>query len=426
MTRFVITGGKPLRGTVRVPGAKNAALPILAACLMSGEDMVLRNCPRIRDVDNMLAILGGLGVKSEFGEVLALHTGGITSHVMPQGISKELRSSIFMLGPLLARCGKAVCTYPGGCEIGSRPIDLHLKGLSALGVDITEEYGQIVCTGKDMRGADIHLDYPSVGATENIMMAATAARGITWIHNVAREPEIEDLQDFLNGIGCRVEGAGTSDLCITGGRSGGKIREHTVIPDRIVAGTLLAGAAITGGTITLENACPAYMGSVLAKLAETGSQIEVSKDRITIKAPARPSEIKLIETMPYPGFPTDMQAQFFALLTVAEGTSVVVENLFENRFKHGAEMLRMGAKFTLKDRAAVIRGVRQLRGARVHAQDLRGGAALVLAGLCAKGVTVVENAEHVDRGYERLEEMLGSLGAQITREEDEEDTEERE
>ena len=308
MTRFVITGGSHLRGTVRVPGAKNAALPILAACLLSGEDVVLRDCPRIRDVDNMLAILRGLGVESEFGEALTLHTGGVTSCVMPRSISKELRSSIFMLGPLLARCGRAVCTYPGGCEIGSRPIDLHLKGLSALGVDITEEYGQIICMGQGMRGADIHLDYPSVGATENIMMAATAAKGTTWIHNVAREPEIEDLQNFLNGIGCQVEGAGTSDLCIKGGRSGGTIREHTVIPDRIVAGTLLVGAAITGGTVTLENTCPVHLGSVLAKLVECGSSIQARGNRITIEAPTRPGEIKLIETMPYPGFPTDMQA----------------------------------------------------------------------------------------------------------------------
>lgn len=297
-----------------------------------------------------------------------------------------------------------------------------------LGVEIREEHGLILCDGRSMTGADIHLDYPSVGATENIMMAAVCAQGETVIQNAAREPEIEDLQTFLRKLGYGVSGAGSSTIRILGGqmrrnRSGdaGGIA-HRVIPDRIVAGTLLCAAAITGGEVELKNAVPAHVASVLAKLREAGCAIRTEGDAIYIAAPARPREIKLIETLPYPGFPTDMQAQFFALCAVADGTSMIVENVFENRFKHGAELLRMGASFTQKDRTIVIRGVERLMGTRVAARDLRGGAALTLAGLAAEGETIVENAELIDRGYERFDRMLASLGAQIRRENTEEET----
>ncbi len=418
MTRLIVEGGRRLCGSARIPGAKNAALPILAASLIVERGVELSDCPDIVDVDNMLAILRSLGVISVWKDgVLELDSSCADSSVMPQDISKALRSSIFMLGPLLKRFGGAVCTYPGGCEIGHRPIDLHLRGLSMLGVDIREEHGRIICDGSSMRGAEIHLDYPSVGATENIMMAALGAQGDTTIHNAAREPEIEDLQSFLRCAGYDIEGAGTSNIYVCGG-GGGQKTVYRIMPDRIVAGTLLCAAAITGGDITLTNAAPHNMGSMIAKLRETGCQICNGDGYVSISAPERPGEIKLIETLPYPGFPTDMQAQFFALCTVADGTSVVVENVFENRFKHAAELARMGAVYMQKDRTTVIRGVRQLTGAVVTARDLRGGAALTLAGLRANGETTVLGAELIDRGYERLDDMLNGLGARIRREEE--------
>lgn len=429
MASLIVTGGRPLSGTIRVSGAKNAVLPILAAALLAEGPVTLYDCPRLRDVNNMLAILDALGVRWSWDEgALLLDASAANAYVMPQGLSKELRSSIFMLGPLLARFGHAVCTFPGGCEIGHRPIDLHLRGLTMLGVEIREEHGLILCDGRSMTGADIHLDYPSVGATENIMMAAVCAQGETVIQNAAREPEIEDLQTFLRKLGYGVSGAGSSTIRILGGqmrRSRNADADgiaHRVIPDRIVAGTLLCAAAITGGEVELKNAVPAHVASVLAKLREAGCAIRTEGDAIHIVAPARPREIKLIETLPYPGFPTDMQAQFFALCAVADGTSMIVENVFENRFKHGAELLRMGASFTQKDHTIVIRGVERLMGTRVAARDLRGGAALTLAGLAAEGETIVENAELIDRGYERFDRMLSSLGAQIRRENTEEET----
>lgn len=419
MASIVVTGGRPLSGSIAVSGAKNAALPILAASFLTKAPVKLENCPRLRDVDNMLAILEKLGVRAVWREDgLELDSSGAYSYVMPQGPSKELRSSIFMLGSLLGRFGHAVCTFPGGCEIGHRPIDLHVKGLTMLGADVRERHGLIICDGEHLSAADIHLDYPSVGATENIMMAAVGAEGETSIHNAAREPEIEDLQAFLNAQGHEVSGAGSSTVRIVGKRPllDDVPVVHRIMPDRIVAGTLLCAAAITGGEITLNGAIPAHIGSVIAKLREAGCQIYLRNQTIRLTAPSRLNEIKLIETLPYPGFPTDMQAQFFALCCVAKGTSVIVENVFENRFKHGPELLRMGASFTQKDRTIIIRGVEKLTGARVSAHDLRGGAALTIAGLAAEGETIIENAEFIDRGYEKLENMLLSLGANIRRE----------
>ncbi len=419
MASIVVSGGRPLSGSISVSGAKNAALPILAASLLTKAPVKLENCPRLRDVDNMLAILTELGVEAVWrGNTLEIDTSKAHSYVMPQGPSKELRSSIFMLGSLLGRFGHAVCTFPGGCEIGHRPIDLHIKGLTALGADVREMHGLIVCDGEHLAAADIHLDYPSVGATENIIMAAVGAEGETLIHNAAREPEIEDLQTFLNEQGHEVSGAGSSTVRILGRRL---VRDdapivHRIMPDRIVAGTLLCAAAITGGEIVLTGAVPSHLGSIVAKLREAGCQVNCRNQSVRLVAPERPNEIKLIETLPYPGFPTDMQAQFFALCCAAKGTSVIVENVFENRFKHGPELQRMGAIFTQKDRTIIIRGVEKLTGARVTAKDLRGGAALTIAGLAADGETVIENAEFIDRGYEKLEDMLKALGADIRRE----------
>lgn len=419
MSKLIVAGGARLSGRLRINGAKNAVLPILAAALLSEKPVTLLDCPRLLDVDNMLAILSELGVRTKFeNSTVWLDPSGACGHVMPAYLSGKLRSSIFMLGPLLARFRKANCTFPGGCEIGHRPIDLHLKGLEALNVRVAEEQGSIICDGSDMRGALVHLDYPSVGATENLMMAAVAARGRTIISNAAREPEIADLQLFLNELGFDVSGAGSTAITIEGG---GRAREteHRIMPDRIVAGTMMCAAAMTGGSVELANVRPDDVASVSAKLAEAGCEISAGNDTLGIRAPKRPREIRIVETGPHPGFPTDMQAQMMAVAAVASGTSVIVENVFENRFKHAYELMRMGANVTIKDRTAVIRGVKTLKGANVCARDLRAGAALCIAGLRAEGRTVVEGVSLIDRGYERIEDMLCALGADVTRSRDE-------
>ncbi len=416
MASFRVRGGSILRGRLRVPGAKNAILPILAASLLTKHTVELLDCPKILDVDNMMAILRLLGCEAGWdGNTVIVNARGASRYEMPEELAKEMRSSIFLMGPVVARFGKARFTYPGGCEIGNRPIDIHLQGLSELNVKILEEHGQILCDGRAMRGAEIHLDYPSVGATENIMLAATAAKGQTIIRNAAREPEIQDLQDFLNKIGCGVSGAGTSTITVEGGQKELSGAKHRIIPDRIVAGTVLAAAAITGGEALLENVRPDHMHAIFSKLRECGCALQINGDTAKIHGPKRPGEMRLIETLPYPGFPTDMQSQFFALAAVADGTSVIRENVFELRFKHAAELARMGADSTVKDRMAIIRGVERLRGANVVARDLRGGAALVLAGLAAEGQTNIGAVQLIDRGYERLEDMLGELGADIVR-----------
>lgn len=417
MSRLIVTGGTKLSGACRVSGVKNAVLPILAASVMTERTVRLLDCPRLTDVENMTGILSCIGCHMTRAEdTLCVDASDASCFELPEHLSKELRSSIFLLGPVLARFGHAVVTYPGGCEIGNRPIDLHLKGLTALGVKIRESGGRIYCDGSRLSGAVIHLDYPSVGATENIMMAAVAADGETVIRNAAREPEIVDLQAFLAAAGYRVKGAGTSSIVVQGGCTPRAV-EHRVMPDRIVAGTLLAAGAISGGEIEIQNVVPEDIAGMVDKLCETGCRIRIAGDRAILTAPERPREIKLVETLPHPGFPTDMQAQIFALCSVADGTSMIVENVFENRFKHAQELSRMGAVHTIKDRTAVIRGVARLTGAEVTARDLRGGAALVLAGLRAEGETTVLQAEHIDRGYVAFESMLDSLGARIHREE---------
>lgn len=413
MSCFTVYGGVPLSGSVPVYGAKNAILPILAACIMTEEEVILENCPHLSDVENMLEILRLLGCEAVcMGSEIRLCAKHADSYEMPEALSKKMRSSIFMLGALISRFGKAKVTQPGGCEIGLRPIDLHLKGLRALQVQINETRGEIHCDGTHARGAEITLDYPSVGATENIIMAAVTARGVTVLHNAAREPEVADLAQFINQMGGRIEGAGTGTVKITGVEKLNGVR-YAIMPDRIVAGTYLAAAAIAGGNITLTNICPAHLQAAASKLQETGCEITFTPNSVHLLAPKRLCEMQKIETLPYPGFPTDLQAQFMAVACLCRGTCVISENVFENRFKHAPELCRMGAKIQVKERTAVVRGGAPLFGAQVSAKDLRGGAALVIAGLAAEGKTVVEGKQFIDRGYENLARELGALGAEI-------------
>ncbi len=415
MEAFVVEGGTPLRGEIRVDGAKNATLPILAAAVLTEETVRLHDVPEITDVKHMADILTMLGcqVTRKNGD-MTVTCADLHTWEMPDQLSKQIRSSIFLLGPILARFHKATVTFPGGCEIGLRPIDLHLSGLRCLGVKIEEEGGLIHCDGSSMHAGEVHFDYPSVGATENVMMAAVLVPGITTIHNPAREPEIVDLQNFINAMGGCVRGAGGHAIEIEGvSRLHGT--EWTPMPDRIVAGTLLAAAAVTGGEITLTNAPESDMVAVTAKLREMGCRIAEAPGRIALSAPQRLTAFGQLQTQPHPGFPTDMQVQMLALLAVSEGTGVITENVFENRFTHAGDLNRMGAHILCTGRTAVVRGVRELYGARVTARDLRGGAALVLAGLKAHGETHVEHAELIDRGYDHLERQLTELGANIRR-----------
>ena len=415
MESFVVEGGRRLEGSIRVDGAKNAALPILAACVLTEEEVTLHAMPDITDVRRMVDILRILGCRVTCqGHDMCISGMDMSSHEMPDKLSKQIRSSIFMLGPILSRFRQATVTYPGGCEIGLRPIDLHLSGLRALGVRISEDGGVIHCDGRHMHPGDVHLDYPSVGATENVMMAAACLPGTTTIHNAAREPEIVDLMGFINAMGGRVRGAGCATITVEGvERLHGA--EYTPMPDRIVAGTLLAAAAITGGRIELTNAPVGDMHAINAKLREMGCDLRETKDTLLLTAPERLNAFSVLQTQPHPGFPTDMQVQMLALLAVSEGTGVIVENVFENRFTHAGDLNRMGARILCTGRTAVVRGVERLSGANVTARDLRGGAALVLAGLQAQGETLVEHAELIDRGYERFERQLNLLGAKVTR-----------
>ena len=415
MEAFVVEGGVALRGEARVDSAKNAVLPILAAAVLTPEEIVLHNVPDITDVGHMAAILTMLGCRVErSGRDMTVDCGGIHSWEMPDQLSKQIRSSIFLLGPILARFRKATVTFPGGCEIGLRPIDLHLSGLRQLGVEISEEGGLIHCDGRNMHAGEVHFDYPSVGATENVMMAAVLLPGTTVIHNPAREPEIADLQAFINAMGGKIRGAGTHYIAVEGVE-----RLHgtawTPMADRIVAGTLLAAAAITGGEITLTNAPESDMVAVTAKLREMGCRLEERPGWIHRRAPKRLTAFAQLQTPPHPGFPTDMQVQMLALLSTAEGMGVITENVFENRFTHAGDLNRMGAHILCTGRTAVVRGVPELYGAHVTARDLRGGAALVLAGLRARGETLVDHAELIDRGYDHLERQLSRLGGKVRR-----------
>ncbi len=415
VSSFLIEGGNPLKGTIRIGGAKNAVLPILAATVMNGGESTLFDCPNLSDVHSMIEILRSIGCRVHFNQyTLTVDSSTLSSYEIPEHLVREMRSSIFLMGPMLARCGKIKISYPGGCEIGPRPIDLHLKALRELGVKITEAHGFLECEVISLEGKEIHLDYPSVGATENAMLIAVMAKGITKIRNAAKEPEIIDLQDYLNKMGAKVVGAGTSEIIIEGVKKLHNV-EHQIIPDRIVAGTIVTAVAITGGEAVLDNVIADHLGPIISKVKEAGCLV-LQKDRsLKIKMIHRPKAIEMTKTLPYPGFPTDMQAQFMAFMTIAHGTSIITETVFENRYKQVDELIRMGANIKIDGRVAVIQGVNKLTGAKVYAKDLRGGAALVMAGLAAEGFTTVENIKHIDRGYENLDYMLKTLGANIHR-----------
>ena len=416
MSILIVRGGTKLEGEICAQGSKNAALPILAASLLCGRTVRLTNVPRLSDVANMTAILCQLGcVIQQDGDALTIDSSRLTTCVLPERLSKEMRSSIFLLGSVLGRLKEAVATYPGGCEIGNRPIDLHLQGLKRLGAEIHEDGGRIRIKGGRLKGAVVQLDYPSVGATENVMLAACSAHGETVVQNAAREPEIVALQDFLNAAGYHVNGAGTSTVVIRGGGTPHEL-EYRIMPDRIAAGTLLTAGAISGGNVRVTGISPDMLSAVVDKLVATGCKVSSEPDSIALIAPERPKELERMDTLPYPGFPTDMQAQLMALMCLSEGASVVEESIFENRFMHVLELMRMGAQIKVSGHTAMVRGVQKLTGAPVMASDLRASASLVLAGLAAKGVTEVRRIYHLDRGYESIEHKLNAVGARIRRE----------
>lgn len=412
-------GGHRISGTLPVQGAKNSCLPLLAASLLGDGRSVFTNCPVLSDVDTACRILEALGCTvCREGQTITVEWNRAGGCAIPDQLMHQMRSSIVFLGAVLSRCKRAVLTSPGGCELGPRPIDLHLDALRRLGADIREEHGYLICEAKELHGAKISLLFPSVGATENILLAAAMAKGRTVIYNAAQEPEICDLARYLNARGARISGAGKSTIRIDGVDHLHGVT-YPVMPDRIWTATMLGAAAITGGEITLTGAAPNDLESVLPVLEQMGCDIVTDEHTIHLEAPKRLRAVKRICTMPYPGFPTDAQAPVMALLSTACGTSLIVENIFENRFKQAIELCRMGADIKAEGRIAVVTGVPRLLGATVHAEDLRGGAALVLAGLSAKGETVVRQIEHIDRGYQRMEEDLRRLGAVIEREEEE-------
>ena len=414
MEKYIIEGGRPLYGEVEIQSAKNAVLPLLAAAVLTEQKVVIHKCPRITDVLNMVQILCELGFKTRFeGEELEIDGADAANHEIPAALAKEMRSSVFMLGSVIARFGKARIAYPGGCDIGLRPIDLHLNGLRRLGVSIDEDGGYIDCKCDELCGTEIVLDCPSVGATENIMLAAVKAKGRTVIRNAAKEPEIVDLAGFLNRMGAKVKGAGGAVISVEGVAKLNGV-EYTPISDRIEAGTFLIASAMCGGELLLRNTDSDNIASLIHKLCEISCKIHAEDDKIYIQSERRLS-LKLVETSPYPGFPTDLQAQMTALACICEGATVIVENLFETRFKHIPELIRMGADITVRGRSAFIRGVPTLKGADVFAGDLRGGAALTLAAISAEGLSSVSDLSHIDRGYSGFEYKLRGIGARIRR-----------
>lgn len=416
MQKIIVTGGSVLNGQVRISGAKNAVLPILCATLLADAPVRISNVPRLHDVLTTAKLLRGLGAQVEHeADVMTVDPRSVNSHVAPYELVKTMRASVLVLGPLLARHGQAEVSLPGGCAIGSRPVDLHIKGLQALGAEVVVEHGFIKarCNGR-LNGARHVFDLVSVGATENLMMAAALADGVTVLENAAMEPEIVDLADCLNALGARVEGAGSARITINGVERlhGG---EHAVIADRIEAGTFLVAAAMTGGRITATHARPDTMDAVLDKLREAGADISIDGDAITLDMHGRRPRAVNITTAPHPAFPTDMQAQFMALDCVAEGVGVIRETIFENRFMHVQELQRLGADISVDGNAAVVRGVPRLEAAPVMATDLRASASLILAALVAEGETMIDRIYHLDRGYERIEEKMAKLGASIRR-----------
>lgn len=416
MDKLIVTGGNTLRGEIRISGAKNAALPVLVASLLTSETLMVSNVPHLQDITTTMELLGRMGVRLVVGDkmVIEADSSNNTSVCAPYELVKTMRASILVLGPLLARFGEAEVSLPGGCAIGSRPVNLHIKGLQAMGAEINLDGGYIRARAKRLKGARIFMDMVSVTGTENIMMAATLADGVTIIENAAREPEVADLAKCLNAMGARISGAGTDEITIEGVvRLHGA--EHDVIPDRIETGTYLIAAAITSGSVRLRNARADLLQSVLDKLREAGAVIESGPNWISLDMQGRRPKGVNLRTAPYPAFPTDMQAQFIALNSIAEGTGTVTETIFENRFMHVYELQRMGANIEMEGNTAIVRGVEKIKGAPVMATDLRASASLALAGLVAEGETTVDRIYHIDRGYECIEEKLAQLGARIRR-----------
>ncbi|WP_257458178.1 UDP-N-acetylglucosamine 1-carboxyvinyltransferase [Archangium lipolyticum] len=418
MDKIIVKGGNPLQGEVNVSGAKNAALPILASALLADGKSIYRNVPDLADVVTMLKVLDTMGCQSvrltgRKKDVCEVSVEGPITPEAPYDLVKTMRASVLVLGPLVARFGRARVSMPGGCAIGARPIDQHLKGLKALGADITLTEGYVEAKAKQLKGATINFDVITVTGTENVMMAAVLARGRTVLENCAREPEVEELARVLNKMGARIEGAGTSVITIDGVESLKPV-DHAILPDRIEAGTLMVAAAITGGNVLVKHAVPEHLESVILKLRETGCTITAEEHGLRVKAPKVVNSVD-VKTTEHPGFPTDMQAQLMGLMTVASGTSVISESIFENRFMHVPELHRMGADITIQGHTAVVKGVKRLSGAPVMATDLRASASLVLAGLRAEGKTEIARIYHLDRGYERLENKLRKLGADIRR-----------
>ncbi|HZK84694.1 MAG TPA: UDP-N-acetylglucosamine 1-carboxyvinyltransferase [Desulfosporosinus sp.] len=414
LDRYVITGKQRLEGIIRVSGAKNSSLPLLAATILAEGTSTLLEIPKLVDITHMIEVLRHLGcevVRQDEG--LYINAAGLESCEVDEGLMRQMRASNLILGPLIARHGRVKISRPGGCAIGSRPMDQHIKGLQQLGIKVREKHGYIEAWTDHLQGADVYLDVPSVGATENLMMAAVLAKGITVIRNAAREPEIVDLQNFLNKMGAKVRGAGMDAIRIDGVE---KLHpaEHIVIPDRIEAGTHMIAAVMTQGDVVVDNVVPEHLEPVIVKLRQAGALVTLLDDSIRVQQRGRIRGVDL-KTMPYPGFPTDMQPQFMAMLSCAEGTSIISETIFENRFQHVDELRRMGAQITVEGRTAIIRGVETLEGAFVEATDLRAGAALFLAGLAADEVTVLEKVNYIDRGYENLEEKYRQLGAKLLR-----------
>ncbi len=414
MRKAVVIGGRKLYGEIKVSGSKNAALPVLAASILTRGDSIITNVPNLLDVIAMIRVLRSLGIRAEYYEpnIVKIWVNSTVKHVAPYELVTKMRASFFVIGPILARMGLAKIPLPGGCAIGSRPVNLHIKGLEALGATTEIEHGFVIVKAPRLKGARIYLDFPSVGATETIMMAATLAEGTTVIENAAQEPEIIDLANFLNQAGARIRDAGKDTIKIEGVARLKGI-EYKIIPDRIEAGTLMVAGAITGGKVKIKGINPLQIEPITRKLQEAGIYININNEEIYVEGG---DEIKAIDikTLPYPGFPTDMQPQFTALLSLSSGVSVVTETLFENRFMHVHELKRMGANIELEGRSAIIKGVPKLSGAPVRAHDLRAGAALILAGLAAEGETIVEDIErHIERGYENLISKLSSLGADI-------------
>ena len=420
MNQLLVSGGNRLRGEVRIQGAKNSVLPILAATLLTGQQVILRDCPRLRDVDASVRILRSLGCEARWeDDTLVVDTAGMNACTISDELMREMRSSAIFLGAILARWGRAELSYPGGCELGPRPIDLHLAGLRQLGAQIDDRSGMLTCTAPRLTGREIVLGFPSVGATENLMLAACGAEGTTVISNAAREPEIADLQSFLNACGGSVHGGGTSTVTVEG-RKPLHGCTFTIMPDRIVTATYLCAAASAGGEIFLRGAQERHLSAVTAVLREAGCDIRAEQTGLFCACPERLRSVSPVRTAPYPGFPTDAQAVLMAALLRSRGTTVFEENLFENRYRHVDELARMGADIRVSGRVAVVSGVERLHGAAVRCTDLRGGAALCVAALAAEGTSRVWETTHIDRGYEDIARDLRALGAEIIRPETEE------